>query len=448
MNLKTLLSSVDIKVDWIGLRKVEEKTTVRRARNGNLDPLAISYDKGIMVEILMDGQFSYAGTNDLSSEGVQKAAERALHQAKRLRDHGLFPFESFVRPSSRGTYKTPVKYILESSKAHSLNELALHISKSLRVDDKIINTSAAMISIEQEISFISSNGSDFTQHFHQRAFHCSATARESSIIQTRTNGFPLGQGGDEFFDADRLCREASRISREAIELTQAEECPAGLYDLVLMPDQLYLQIHESIGHPLELDRILGDERNYAGWSFIKPEDFGHLQYGSPLLNVTFDPFVQGEFASYQYDDTGATAERHYLIKEGVLQRGLGSLESQKRSGIPGVSSSRASSWNRPPIDRMANINIEHGSSTLAEMISSTENGILMKTNKSWSIDDYRNKFQFGCEYGQLIENGKIKKRPYIVNHWALGVLKRSSLPSFSCLFQSLQVVNVLSFTNF
>jgi predicted Zn-dependent protease len=409
MNLKTLLSSVDIKVDWIGLRKVEEKTTVRRARNGNLDPLAISYDKGIMVEILMDGQFSYAGTNDLSAEGVQKAAERALSQSKRLRDYRLFSFESAVRPCSTGTYKTPIKYILESSKAHSLNELALHISKSLRVDDKIINTSAAMISIEQEMSFISSNGSDFIQHFHQRAFHCSATAREGSNIQTRTNGFPLGQGGDEFFDADCLSREASRIAREAIELTQAEECPAGLYDLVLMPDQLYLQIHESIGHPLELDRILGDERNYAGWSFIKPEDFGHLQYGSPLLNVTFDPFVQGEFASYQYDDTGATAEQHYLIKEGVLQRGLGSLESQKRSGIPGVSSARASSWNRPPIDRMANINIEHGSSTLAEMISSTENGILMKTNKSWSIDDYRNKFQFGCEYGQLIENGKITK---------------------------------------
>jgi predicted Zn-dependent protease len=176
-----------------------------------------------------------------------------------------------------------------------------------------------------------------------------------------------------------------------------------------MPDQLYLQIHESIGHPLELDRILGDERNYAGWSFIKPQDFGHLQYGSSLLNVTFDPSVSGEMATYHYDDAGAPAERHYIIKDGLLKRGLGGLESQKRLQLPGVSSTRASSWNRPPIDRMANINIEPGSTSLAQMIASTERGILMQTNKSWSIDDYRNKFQFGCEYGQLIENGKLTK---------------------------------------
>jgi predicted Zn-dependent protease len=172
---------------------------------------------------------------------------------------------------------------------------------------------------------------------------------------------------------------------------------------------MLLQIHESIGHPLELDRILGDERNFAGWSFVNPNDFGNLQYGSPMMNVVFDPTVSHELASYAYDEVGNKAERKYLIKEGKLVAGLGSLESQARSGLAGVANSRASSWNRAPIDRMANINLEGGKLTLDEMISKVERGVMMFANRSWSIDDYRRKFQFGCEYAKLIENGRITK---------------------------------------
>jgi predicted Zn-dependent protease len=409
MDVKVLLSSLDIKADWVGLRKVKEKSVVRRARNGNFDPLETYYDEGIMVEVLCAGQFFYAATCDLSQEGVQRTAERAVEQAQRLKAYNLFPFETSVRPPAKGTYKTPTQVILNSSQERHLDELVVSLSKALKVNDTIINTGVTFFSIEQDISYVSSNGADFKQAFQQRAISMAATAQEGSCIQTRTNGLPLAQGGDEFFDEAYLKQEAVRVGKEAIELCQAEECPTGLYDLLLMPDQLYLQIHESIGHPLELDRILGDERNYAGWSFVKLQDFGNLRYGSSLLNVTFDPLISSEFATYQYDDTGALAERHYLIKEGVLERALGSLESQTRARVPGVSSARASSWNRPPIDRMANINIEPGSSTFSDMISSTERGILMKTNKSWSIDDYRNKFQFGCEYAQLIEKGKLTK---------------------------------------
>lgn len=409
MDLNLLLSSLDIKADWIGLRAVKEHTTTRCARNGNFDPLTITHDQGIMVEVLANGQFAYAGTCDLSCEGVKEAAQRAFVQAKNFQNFQLFPFEASIRPPSKGSCLTPTQYILEPAKAGSLNDLAIELSLILKLNDKIINTETTLISIEQEISFISSNGANFSQTFHLRGIQLTATAQEGSSIQTRTNGFPVRQGGDEIFEADLLRQGSRRIAEEAIELCQAQECPTGVFDLLLMPDQLYLQIHESIGHPLELDRILGDERNYAGWSFIKPEDFGQLSYGSPLLNITFDPSVPHELASYNFDDTGAPAERHYLIQDGVLKRGLGGLESQLRSNIPGVSSARATSWNRPPIDRMANINMEPGSSTLAEMISSTERGILMKTNRSWSIDDYRNKFQFGCEYAQLIENGKLSK---------------------------------------
>jgi predicted Zn-dependent protease len=132
-----------------------------------------------------------------------------------------------------------------------------------------------------------------------------------------------------------------------------------------------------------------------------------LKYGSELLNVTFDPTVEAEFASYGFDDTGAIAERQYLIRNGILQRGLGGLESQVRLGIPGVASTRATSWDRPAIDRMANINVEPGDRSFAQIIGSIEDGVYMEANRSWSIDDQRYKFQFGCEYAKRIRHGTL-----------------------------------------
>ncbi|MGD8931769.1 MAG: TldD/PmbA family protein, partial [Chromatiales bacterium] len=176
----------------------------------------------------------------------------------------------------------------------------------------------------------------------------------------------------------------------------------------LMPNQMVLQIHESIGHPLELDRILGDERNYAGTSFVTLEMFGSYRYGSELLNVTYDPSRPEQLASYGFDDEGTPAERRYLIRKGILERPLGGAGSQARTGLPGVANARACSWNRPPIDRMANLNLEPDSSSLEQLIGSIERGILMEANRSWSIDDSRNKFQFGCELGRLIEQGELK----------------------------------------
>jgi len=140
---------------------------------------------------------------------------------------------------------------------------------------------------------------------------------------------------------------------------------------------------------------------------VKPEYFGTFRYGSDLLNIVYDPTDPRAFASFAFDDDGTPAERLYLIEKGILKRALGGTISQTRSGIPGVANSRADGWRRPPIDRMGNINLEPGTSTMEQMIAAVERGILMKTNNSWSIDDSRNKFQFGCEYGRLIENGRL-----------------------------------------
>ena len=269
-----------------------------------------------------------------------------------------------------------------------------------------------MLLAEKEVLFCSSNQSEASQNFSLVSSGVEAIAQDAGVVQKRSDGSINGrsyQGGLEFWIDPQYWERVQRVAEEAVDLVSAENCPTETTNIVLMPDQMMLQIHESVGHPLELDRILGDERNYAGWSFVKPENFGSLQYGSELMNISFDPTIDSEFASYSFDDIGNEAKRVMLIEKGKLLRGLGSLESQKRSNLLGVANQRASSWNRPAIDRMANLNLEPGSSSLDEILQAAGNGVLMTTNRSWSIDDYRNKFQFGCEFAKKIENGKLTK---------------------------------------
>jgi predicted Zn-dependent protease len=263
---------------------------------------------------------------------------------------------------------------------------------------------------DAEHVYLTSGGGRVVQRYRFLMPSLYVTASAGTDAQTRTLNGQRGicqQGGLEILERFAFAGSGRRVAEEALELLAAPNCPTGTMDLLLLPDQMILQIHESIGHPLELDRILGDERNFAGTSFVTPDMFGSYRYGSELLDVVFDPTRPEELASYGFDDDGGRAERTHLIRGGILLRPLGGLLSQRRAGLQGVANSRADNWNRPPIDRMANLNVEPGTSTLDQMIGSVERGVLMSTNNSWSIDDSRNKFQFGCEYGRLIENGRL-----------------------------------------
>lgn len=408
-NLKERLENIRHQADWIGLREVRETLREYVARNGKIEKNSTQINHGLMVEVLVNGQFAYCGTADLSQESLQVACDRAVQLAQHMSAWTIFPFNEQHRPTAQGEYYSSA--ILPFNKINSGDIFALLIDATLKmkVSDKIVNCVAQVMLSEKETTIVSSTGSHIYQEFFSVCSNLLATAQEGAEIQTRSTGAPCFQGGLELINRELIKREAERVGHEAVELLSATECPSGVFDLVLAPDQLYLQVHESIGHPLELDRILGDERNYAGWSFVKASDFGELQYGSSLLNVLFDPSLAGEYASYGFDDTGLKAEPHYLIKDGKLLRGIGGIDSQKRLSLPGVACTRASSWNRPPIDRIGNINIEPGNVSFEDMISGVEYGVFMSTNNAWSIDDYRNKFQFGCEYGRLIEKGKLTK---------------------------------------
>ena len=298
------------------------------------------------------------------------------------------------------------------------DKLALlsRVNAASRLDERIVDAVASLWTVNTDQLFFTSDGMRAEQRFAFVTPAVQVTARDNGVTQVRSsagqyNGF-CQQGGLEVLDRAHFETDGPRVAREALELVSAPQCPTGKMDLVLMPDQMMLQIHESIGHPLELDRILGDERNFAGTSFVTLDMFGQYAYGSELLNVSFDPTREHEFAAFAFDDDGTPARREMIIERGILKRPLGGSLSQARAraggtDTGGVATSRACSWNRAPIDRMSNLNVEAGTSTLAEIIGSVEYGVVMHTNCSWSIDDSRNKFQFGCEYARVIRNGQL-----------------------------------------
>jgi predicted Zn-dependent protease len=396
-------------VDWCSLRYVHERSESLAVRQNVLQPVRTSEDMGAMLTVFAGGGMGYAATSDLTLSGLRRAVEQAHTWARQSTGRSVVDFSKMPFAPPRGEY-TSVEQIPWSSVSLADKIAMLHTEcVRLKIDERIVDWDASLWHTETDTLYLTPEGGHVRQRFHYLVPMLSATTNAGTETQVRTfGGRGYGrQGGLEVLEHLGFHTAAPRIAAEALQLLVAPNCPAGVMDLLLAPDQMILQIHESIGHPLELDRILGDERNYAGTSFVTPDMFGTYPYGSELLNITFDPTRPEELASYGFDDEGQPARREHLIKEGILLRALGGLTSQVRADLPGVANARANSWNRPPIDRMANLNLEPGTSSLEEMIASVEHGVYMQTNCSWSIDDSRNKFQFGCEWGQLIEDGKL-----------------------------------------
>ena len=392
------------------LRYVKSNSEYISVRQNVLDPIELTLDQGAIVTVVDGTGMGYAATCNLTDDGIKKAINNAEKWAEFNKKFSLIDYSKIEENHPVGEYNSIVGTPWESTPLPSKIDYLKSMNQSLKTNDNIVDWKAALGYIKKESVSFTSNDGEIYQSFDFIIPNMNVIASKDSVVQKRSlDSFATAmQGGLEIFDKVKFNQEnASRLANEALELLSAPNCPSGKMDLVLDPGQMALQIHESIGHPLELDRILGDERNYAGTSFVKQEMFGNFQYGSEHLNITFDPTVEGQFATYSFDDDGNKAEKVFLIEKGTLKNALGSNISQARSGIPGVSNSRATNWNRSPIDRMANLNLEPGDSSFDEMIGAIEKGIFMKTNLSWSIDDSRNKFQFGCESGQMIENGKL-----------------------------------------
>jgi predicted Zn-dependent protease len=401
--------SVAPAVDFCSMRLVTCRSEQLWVRQGVLQPLRSIRDRGAMITVIDGGGYGYGATSDLSESGLRAATERARSWAEASQGRSVVDFTKVAMPRPVEDYSSPVKQPWNSTSLAEKIELLQRSCASLKTDDRIVDWEASLWFTEEETVYLCADGSRATQTMSLLVPDLGVVANDGSETLQRTLGGRgyCRQGGLEVLDDVGFAHRGSTLAEEALELLAAPNCPEGTMDLLLAPDQMMLQIHESIGHPLELDRILGDERNYAGTSFVTLDMFGSYQYGSDLLNITFDPERTEQFASYCFDDDGQKAERQYIIRNGILERPLGGITSQARAAMAGVSNSRADGWNRPPIDRMANLNLEPGTSSFDEMVSSVQKGVYMRSNCSWSIDDSRNKFQFGCEWGRLIEDGEL-----------------------------------------
>ena len=398
-------------VDFCALRFVEESSEYLAVRQDVPEPPRLDVNRGAMVTVIDGGGLGYAASSDLSRDGIAHAIDRARGLARLTAGRGVIDYGKVEMPRARGEYRSSVARDPAALARKDKYELLAAEAKQCRIDDRIVDWEANLWTTVTRQAYFTADGGDVRQQFHFVVPNLSATAYAKGESQTRThggryNGF-CQQGGLEILDAFGMNGAGREVAEGALELLAAPNCPTGTMDVLLMPDQMMLQIHESIGHPLELDRILGDERNFAGTSFVTLDMFGKYRYGSELLDVTHDPTRPEQYASYGWDDDGLAAEKVFLIRGGILERPLGGAISQKRAGIAGVANTRASSWNRAPIDRMANLNVEPGSSTLEELVAAIDDGVMMRTNVSWSIDDSRNKFQFGCEWGRRIRGGKL-----------------------------------------
>jgi predicted Zn-dependent protease len=403
-------------VDHWAVRGVSERSQRLLVRQGIAQSPSVTRDEGAMVTVIAGGGLGYAATSDTSEAGLKTAFARAQDLARATVGKSVFDPSSLRMPRPQGRYNSIVSRDSAQMSLADKIDLLRNISTDTRVDERIIDWQVSLWTVQADQVHLTSDGACAEQHWHMLTPAIQATAHVKGVTQTRSsagqyNGF-CQQGGLEVIDRSGLRTDGPRVAHEAIELTMAPPCPSGTMDLVLMPDQMMLQIHESIGHPLELDRILGDERNFAGTSFVTLDMFGHYRYGSDLLNVSHDPQQAHEFAGFAFDDDGTGAQRQRIIDSGILKQPLGGAISQSRARalgfeLGGLATTRASSWNRAPIDRMSNLNVEPGESSLDQIIASVDHGVLMHTNCSWSIDDSRNKFQFGCEYGRMIRHGQL-----------------------------------------
>ena len=398
---------------YADIRIIQTKRQAIRVKDGKIGAIDSIEDVGFGVRVIADGAWGFASSDDLSKETLERIAKQAVETA---RASALFKRGEVVfaeEPHHVDVWQTPfVKDPFKIALSTKI-DLLVEIDKRLRQVKGVQVSEASMDFRSEDQVFANTEGSYIQQFLMNSGAGYSATARDEHDIQVRS--YPSSFGGQyqtrgyELIEELALVENAERIAEEAVALLSAPQCPSGQKDLVLEGSQLALQIHESCGHPIELDRVLGSEANYAGTSFLTTDKLGKLKYGSDIVNIVADATLgHGPgLGTFGYDDEGVPAQRTEIVKNGLFAGYMTSRETapvigQKRSN----GTMRADGWNRIPLIRMTNVSLLPGTWTLEDLIADTKDGILMETNRSWSIDDKRLNFQFGTEVGWEIKNGK------------------------------------------
>ena len=402
-------------VSYADVRVIDDRSRALATKNGKIGTASDSRSQGCNVRVLVNGAWGFASSADTSRSAVEATAARAVEIAKasaevKQKDVRLVPEEA-VQAEWTSPYRIdPFTISIEQNLA-----LLEKIDSELRSVNGVTLAETSLNFRREEQWFASSEGSDIHQTKFTTGAGYVAYAFAGSEIQKRS--YPNSFGGQwqnkgyELIDELKLIENARRIGEEAVALHSADQCPQGVFDIILESSQLGLQIHESIGHPIELDRVLGMEANFAGTSFLTLDKLRTLKYGSELVNVVADARQEHGpgLGTFAFDDEGVPAQCTPIISNGLFTGYLSSRETASRIGLNRSGGTmRAESWNRLPIIRMTNISILPGENplNLEQLIASTDHGILFQTNRSWSIDDKRYNFQFGTEIGWEIKNGK------------------------------------------
>jgi len=396
-------------------RFVEDRSESYEIKNGYPARATSLASVGLGVRVIADGSWGFGSAGNVAGRrGAERVARLAVKIAKAsARVPGEKPVVlGPVENPGHGRYCTFVK---EDPFAVSVDEKLglLRGAERLLQGPELSVTQAFLSLFRRRTFFANTEGVSFEQEITQTGAGIAATAVRGGDIQVRSypNSFRgnFATAGFEYARAMDLAGNAERVAAEARQLLDASQCPAGRRDIILDGGQLALQVHESIGHPIELDRVFGTEAAYAGTSFLTPEKRGSFRYGSPHVNVVADATEPGGLGTFGFDDEGTPAQRVDVVRDGIFVGYISDRESAGRLGVPSSGAARADGWSRVPIVRMTNINLLPGTWKLDDLLADTEGGLFLATNRSWSIDDRRLNFQFGTEAAWEISGGKLGK---------------------------------------
>jgi len=397
--------------DYADARAGTDESESLTVRNQVMEGIDRSTSTGLGVRVLVNGRWGFASTSRLDEAEGTRTAELAVQIARaasRLpgRPVVLAPVEPVIASWRSPMTEDPFAVPLEEKVA-----LLMEATRRMQAVEGVTFAEGGLDLFRRSTWFASSDGAAIDQVVVHSGGGLEATAVGDGEVERRSypNSFRghIKAAGYEHIRTLGLIEEAERTGREAVELLAAPECPSEVTTLVIDSGQVELQVHESIGHPIELDRVLGMEEAYAGSSFLSTEDRGRLRYASPLVSITADATLPGGLGSFGYDDEGVPAQRVPIIEDGIFQNFLTSRETASVLGETSNGTSRADGWSHLPLIRMTNVSIEPRQGSLAEIIGDTKDGIFMATNQSWSIDDKRINFQFGCEIAWRIKDGKL-----------------------------------------
>jgi TldD protein len=396
---------------YADIRLVERENESLTVKNGALESAEAQRTAGFGVRLMLDGAWGFASSALLEPGEAERVAREAAEVARASATARRQPARLDDTPPARGRYATP---LIEDPFAVSLDEKLGILLEADREMGSVPGVTIRESGIEwarERKTFASSEGALTEQEFVEVGGGIEATAVDEHEVQLRS--YPQGSGGQLVtggFEAVRaldLVGNARRIAEEAVALLDAPQCPAGEMTVILESSQLAQQIHESCGHPIELDRVLGMEASFAGTSFLTVDKLDHLQYGSSIVNIDADATAPGGLGTFGWDDEGVPAQNVPIVSAGRFVGYLTSRETAPTIGRRSMGSSRAWGWNRIPLIRMTNVSLRPGEGGgLEDLIADTPNGIYLETNRSWSIDDRRLNFQFGTQVGWLIKNGR------------------------------------------